>query len=170
MHTGPAPIDAFSTCASCSDLLLPQPFHSRCQRGLLQTETWPCWFPAEMPLGDSTPSPTSLRIHVHSTCVISSHLAVLSLSHFVYVFPCFPSHAVCPLPFPSSVSVPGFYPFLLWGSAQLKPPPAILQIGLGAPSLFVYNNISRLWLLCLQPCTHGALFCLFVLIFFLSSL
>lgn len=58
-----------------------------------------------------SPSPTSLRIHAHRTRVISSHLAVLSLSHCVYVFPCYPSHAVCPLPFPSSV--PGFYPFVL---------------------------------------------------------
>lgn len=136
---------------------------ARCQRGLLQTDIWPCWSPAEMTLGDS----------VHMSYQLT-HSCLPHQCHFQPPCSVVPVPTVCmsslaillmlSVPFPSSF--PGFYPFLLWGSAQLKPPPAILQIGLGAPSLCVYNNLSRHWLLRLQPCTHGVLFCLFVLIFF----
>lgn len=112
---------------------------------------------AYRPLGDTslTISPVSFLatlqgFPVHIVCVSSLLALVLSAhSH---------SHSLCHLLAPI---------FLLWVSAQLKPPPAIFQVGLGAPSLCVYEDLSRLCSLHLQLCTSGVLsVCLLWLFFF----
>lgn len=117
---------------------------------------------AYRPLGDTslTISPVSFLatlqgFPVHIVCVSSLLALVLSAhSH---------SHSLCHLLAPI---------FLLWVSAQLKPPPAIFQVGLGAPSLCVYEDLSRLCSLHLQLCTSGVLsVCLlWLFFFFLKSL
>lgn len=83
--------------------------------------------------------------------------------HCMCVFPPCP-YAFCPLPVPSSS--PDSSIFLLWVSAQLKPPPVIFQVGLGGHHWVSMKTWASFAHCIYKPCTSGVLFICLLWAFF----